>query len=94
LEREVEERFDKDNVLKDKMTWDCHFFLQSIKRLESHLSFRGEPHSRIRRVRSGNQVFGRGATSSYWSYCVWEFGDFFCLIFLVILLLCNLNKIL
>jgi len=50
--------------------------------------------SRVRRAGSGHQVFRRDAASSYWSYYVWKFGDFLCLTFFVVSLLCNLNKIL
>jgi len=43
-DREIEEDvFDKDNVLESKTTRDCCLSLQSIKRLESHLSFREDP---------------------------------------------------
>jgi len=35
LEREIEERFDEDNMLKGKMTRDCCLSLQPSKRLES-----------------------------------------------------------
>jgi len=42
-DREVEKRFDKDNILKGKMTRDCCLSLWPIKRLEDHLSFREEP---------------------------------------------------
>ena len=43
-DREIEEEiFDKDNVLESKTTWDCHLSLWPIKRLESHILFRGEP---------------------------------------------------
>jgi len=42
LGKEIEERFDEDNVFEGKMTQDHHFSLQPIKRLKSHLSFRGE----------------------------------------------------
>jgi len=34
------------------------------------------PQSRIREVGSGNQVIGRGAISSFYSYYLWEFGSF------------------
>ena len=50
--------------------------------------------SRIRGVGSGNQVIGRGAVSSFYSYYLWEFGSFFCFFSSVVLLLCNPNKIL
>jgi len=50
--------------------------------------------SRVRRARSGRQVFGKGAVSSFWPYYLWEFRGFLCLIFFVVLLLCNPNKIL
>jgi len=53
--------------------------------------------SRVRRAGSGHQVFRRGTISSYQPYYVWKFGDFLCFVFFVVfvvLLLCNLNKIL
>jgi len=50
--------------------------------------------SRVRRAESGHQVFKRGVTSSFWPYYVWEFGDFLCLTFFIVSLLCNPNKIL
>jgi len=50
--------------------------------------------SRVRRVRSDHQVLGRGTTSSFQPYYVWEFGGFLCLTFFVVFLLCNPNKIL
>ena len=50
--------------------------------------------SRIRGVGSGNQVIGRGAISSFYSYYFWEFGSFLCFFSFVVLLLCNPNKIL
>jgi len=43
LRREVKERFDKDNMLESKMTWDHCLSLWPIKRLKSHLLFREEP---------------------------------------------------
>ena len=36
LRREVKERIDKDNRLKDKMTQDCCLLLLPSKRLESY----------------------------------------------------------
>ena len=43
-DREIEEElFDEDNTLENKTTRDRHLSLQSIKRLESHLSFREDP---------------------------------------------------
>jgi len=43
-DKEIEEElFDKDNMLKSKITRDCYFSLQPIKRLESHLLFREDP---------------------------------------------------
>jgi len=50
--------------------------------------------SRVRGVGSSYQVFGRDAASSYQPYYVWKFGDFLCLTFFVVSLLCNPNKIL
>jgi len=50
--------------------------------------------SRVRGAGSEHQVFGRGAVSSAWAYYVWELRGFLCLAFFVVLLLCNLNKIL
>jgi len=50
--------------------------------------------SRIRGVGSGNQVIGRGAVSSFYSYYLWEFRSFLCFFSFVVLLLCNPNKIL
>ena len=41
--KEVEERIDEDNMLKNRLTQDQHFSLLPIKRLESYLLFRGEP---------------------------------------------------
>jgi len=41
LGREVEERFDEDNVLESKMTQDCHLSLQPGKRLENCLLCKG-----------------------------------------------------
>ena len=41
LRKEVEERINKNDMLKSKMTWDCYLSLQPIKRFESHLSYRG-----------------------------------------------------
>jgi len=52
------------------------------------------PRSRIRRAESGSQVIRRGAVLLFQSYYLWEFRGFLCLIFFVILLLCNPNKIL
>jgi len=52
------------------------------------------PRSRTRKVGSSYQVLGRGAASSGWPYYIWEFGGFLCLIFFVVLLLCNIKKIL
>jgi len=40
--REVEERIDKDNMLKSKQVWDQHYSLPIIKRLESHYSTQGK----------------------------------------------------
>jgi len=34
LDREVEERFDKNNTLESKTTQDCHLSLWPIKRLD------------------------------------------------------------
>jgi len=42
LEKEVEERFNKDNTLKNKIAQDHHFSLQLIRKLKSHLLFRKE----------------------------------------------------
>jgi len=43
-DREIEkEVFDKDNVLKSKMTQDRYLSLWPSKRLESHPLFREEP---------------------------------------------------
>jgi len=36
----------------------------------------------------------KGAVSSFPSYYLWEFGSFLCFFSFVVLLLCNLNKIL
>jgi len=38
LEKEVEGKFDKGNVLEGKMTQNCYLSLQPSKRLESHPS--------------------------------------------------------
>jgi len=43
LDKEVEERFDKNNTLESKTTRDCRLSLWPIKRLESYLLFREEP---------------------------------------------------
>ena len=50
--------------------------------------------SRVRRVESGHPVFRRGTVLSFWPYYVWEFGGFFCFTFFIVLLFCNLYKIL
>ena len=93
--REIEkELFDEDNALESKTTRDRRLSLQPSKRLESHPLFREEPRSRIRGVGSGSQVIGRGAVSLFHSYYLWEFGSFLCFFSLVVLLLCNPNKIL
>jgi len=42
-DREVEERFDEDNMLESKTTQDHCLSLWPIKRLKSHLLFREEP---------------------------------------------------
>jgi len=43
-DREIEKQvFDKDNVLKSKMTQDRYLSLWPSKRLESHPLFREEP---------------------------------------------------
>jgi len=42
-EREIKERIDEDDVLKNRLTQDQHLFLLSIKRLENYLLFREEP---------------------------------------------------
>jgi len=42
LEKEIEERFNKDNILKSKIARGHHFSLQLIRKLKSHLSFREE----------------------------------------------------
>ena len=52
------------------------------------------PRSRIRRVKSGSQVIGRGAISLFHSYYLWEFGSFLCFFSFVVSLICNPNKIL
>jgi len=52
------------------------------------------PRSRIRGVGNGSQVIGRGTTSSFCFYYLWEFGSFLCFFSFVVSLLCNLNKIL
>ena len=52
------------------------------------------PGSRIREVRSGSQVIGRGAVLLFHSYYLWEFGSFLCFFSFAVLLLCNPNKIL
>jgi len=41
LKREVEGRIDKDNVLKSKMTWDCHLLLRPSKKLKNCLLCEG-----------------------------------------------------
>ena len=43
LDREVEERFDEDNMLERKTTRDHYLYLQLIKRLKSYLLFRKKP---------------------------------------------------
>ena len=52
------------------------------------------PRSRIRGVRSGSQVIGSGAVSSFPSYYLWKFGSFLCFFSFVVSLLYNPNKIL
>jgi len=42
-DREVEKRFDEDNMLESKMTRDHYLSLQPIKRLKSYLLFRKKP---------------------------------------------------
>jgi len=43
LDREVEERFDEDNMLESKTTRDHYLSLQPIKKLKSYLLFRKKP---------------------------------------------------
>ena len=77
-----------------KTTRDCCLFLQSIRRLKGHLSFRGEPRSKIREVGSDNPVIRRDVVLLFHSYYLWEFGNFLCFFSFIVSLLCNLNKIL
>jgi len=42
LGKKIKERFEKDNMLEDKITQDCCLLLQPSKRLKDHLSCEGE----------------------------------------------------
>jgi len=64
-----EEVFDKDNVLKNKTTWDRRLFLYGpSKGSRAIYCLEKIPRSRIRGVGSGSQVIGRGTISSFSSY--------------------------
>ena len=84
----------KTTYLRTKQLEITIFFYSLTRGLRTTYCAKEDSWSRVRGIGSGYQVFGRGATSSYQPYYVWEFGGFLCLTFFVVLLLCNPNKIL
>jgi len=91
LEKEIEERIEEDNVPESKTT---AFLYSPSKGLRAIYCVEKNSRSRIRGAGSGCSVFRRDTTLLFWPYYLWKFGGFLCLIFFVILLLCNPNKIL